>query len=51
VQTTGRKVNDVMTPEVRTVTEDAPLDEIVHLMERPRSNVCWWSATASSSAS
>ena len=34
VQTTGRKVNDVMTPEVRTVTEDAPLDEIVHLMER-----------------
>ena len=34
VQTTGRKVNDVMTVEVRTVTEDAPLDEIVHLMER-----------------
>jgi CBS domain-containing protein len=34
VQTTGRKVSDVMTPEVRTVTEDAPLDEIVHLMER-----------------
>jgi CBS domain-containing protein len=34
VQTTGRKVNDVMTLDVRTVTEDAPLDEIVHLMER-----------------
>src|SRR5262245_3729544 len=34
VQTTGRKVSDVMSPEVRTVTEDAPLDEIVHLMER-----------------
>src|SRR6516165_9043104 len=33
VQTAGRKVNDVMTAEVRTVTEDAPLDEIVHLME------------------
>src|SRR5205823_9736981 len=34
VQTTGRKVGDVMTPEVRTVTEDAPLDAVVHLMER-----------------
>src|SRR5215469_12511229 len=34
VQTAGRKINDVMTPQVRTVTEDAPLDEIVHLMER-----------------
>ena len=34
VQTTGRKVNDVMTPEVQTVTEEAPLDTIVHLMER-----------------
>src|SRR5262245_22298734 len=34
VQTTGRKVNDVMTPEVQTVTEEAPLDAIVHLMER-----------------
>jgi CBS domain len=34
VQTTGRKVNDVMTPEVRTVTEDTPLEEVVHLMER-----------------
>src|SRR5262249_18414619 len=34
VQTAGRKVSDVMTPQVRTVTEDAPLVEIVHLMER-----------------
>ena len=34
VQTSGRKVHDVMTAEVRTVTEDAPLEEIVHLMER-----------------
>jgi CBS domain-containing protein len=34
VQTAGRKVSDVMTSEVRTVAEDAPLDAIVHLMER-----------------
>lgn len=34
VQTAGRKVSDVMTPEVRTVTEDAPLDAVIHLMER-----------------
>src|SRR5262249_20570739 len=34
VQTSGRKVSDVMTPDVRTVTEDAPLEDIVHLMER-----------------
>jgi predicted transcriptional regulator len=38
VQTTGRKVEDVMTPEVRTVTEEAPLDQIVHLMERHQIN-------------
>jgi CBS domain-containing protein len=38
VQTTGRKVEDVMTPEVHTVTEDAPLDKIVHLMERHQIN-------------
>lgn len=30
----GRKVNEVMTPDPTTVTEDAPLDEIVKLMER-----------------
>jgi len=34
VQTSGRKVKDVMTSEVRTVTEDTPLEEVVHLMER-----------------
>ena len=34
VHATGRKVRDVMTYEVHTVTEDAPLDEIVQLMER-----------------
>ena len=38
VQTSGRKVHDVMTAEVRTVTEDAPLEEIVHLMERHQIN-------------
>src|SRR5215472_6191592 len=38
VQTSGRKVSNVMTPDVRTVTEDAPLEEIVHLMERHQIN-------------
>jgi CBS domain-containing protein len=38
VQTSGRKVGDVMTPDVRTVTEDAPLEDIVHLMERHQIN-------------
>jgi CBS domain-containing protein len=38
VQTSGHKVHDVMTAEVRTVTEDAPLEEIVHLMERHQIN-------------
>jgi CBS domain-containing protein len=32
----GRKVHEVMTKEVRTVTENAPLDGIVKLMERYR---------------
>jgi len=32
----GRKVAEVMTDELHTVTEDAPLDEIVRLMERHR---------------
>jgi CBS domain-containing protein len=36
--TSGRKVGDVMTAQVRTVTEDAPLEEIVHLMERHQIN-------------
>src|SRR5262245_605538 len=38
VQTSGRKVGDVMTAPVQTVTEDAPLEEIVHLMERHQIN-------------
>jgi len=32
----GRKVAEVMTPEPVTVTEDTPLDEVVHLMEARR---------------
>jgi CBS domain-containing protein len=32
----SRRVNEVMTPDVHTVTEDAPLEQIVHLMERHR---------------
>jgi CBS-domain-containing membrane protein len=32
----GRKVHEVMTREVHTVSDDAPLDEIVQLMERHR---------------
>ncbi len=32
----GRKVGEVMTPDVYTVTEDAPLEAVVHLMERRR---------------
>jgi CBS domain-containing protein len=32
----GRKVGEVMTEEVHTVTEDAPLEQAVHLMERNR---------------
>ena len=38
LQTAGRKVGDVMTADVRTVTEDSRLDEIVHLMERHQIN-------------
>jgi CBS-domain-containing membrane protein len=34
VHASGRKVRDVMSPNVHTVTDDASLDEIVHLMER-----------------
>jgi CBS domain-containing protein len=30
----GRKVQDVMTPDPLTITEDTPLDEIVRLMEK-----------------
>jgi CBS domain-containing protein len=36
VQTSGRKVNEVMTSDVHTVSEDAPLEKIVHAMERYR---------------
>ncbi len=36
VHATGRKVDEVMTAEVRTVTEDDPLEKVVHLMERYR---------------
>jgi CBS-domain-containing membrane protein len=34
VQFSGRKVSDVMTPDVRIVTLDAPLEDVVRLMER-----------------
>src|SRR6516165_12688953 len=34
VQFSGRKVRDVMTHDVRTVTFEAPLEEVVRLMER-----------------
>jgi len=36
VQTSGRKVHEVMTADVETVGEDAPLEKIVHMMERHR---------------
>ena len=36
VQATGRKVDEVMTPDVRTVSEDEQLEKVVHLMERYR---------------
>jgi CBS domain-containing protein len=32
----GRKVNDVMTPDPMTVTEQTPLDEVVRIMEKHR---------------
>jgi CBS domain-containing protein len=34
VRESGRKVGEIMTPDPRTVTEDATLEEIVELMER-----------------
>lgn len=34
VRLSGRKVRDVMSHEVQTVAPDAPLEEVVHLMER-----------------
>jgi CBS domain-containing protein len=36
VHTHARKVSELMTTEVQTVDEDAPLDQIVELMERHR---------------
>jgi CBS domain-containing protein len=33
VQAHGRKVGEIMTPAPRTISEQAPLDEIVHIME------------------
>jgi CBS domain-containing protein len=34
VHTHGRKIEEVMTPDPQTVSENAPLDEIVHTMEK-----------------
>jgi CBS domain-containing protein len=36
VRTHGRKVEEIMTPDVISVAGDAPLDEVVGLMERRR---------------
>src|ERR1700731_1297937 len=36
VHTSGRKVGEVMTPDVYTVAEDDALEKVVHLMERHR---------------
>lgn len=36
VHTSGRKVGEIMTEEVYTVSEDTPLEEVVRLMERRR---------------
>jgi CBS domain-containing protein len=35
-QASGRKIDEVMSQSVQTVTEDTPLDEIVNIMERHR---------------
>jgi CBS domain-containing protein len=36
VQSSGRKVGEIMTPEPKTITPETPLDEVVSLMERHR---------------
>ena len=36
VQSSGRKVSEIMTSEVQTITPETPLDEVVRLMERHR---------------
>jgi CBS domain-containing protein len=34
VQTHARKVDEIMTPDPRTIAEDTPLDEVVQIMEK-----------------
>jgi len=36
VQASGQKVSQVMTPEVKTITSDSPIEEVVRLMEHHR---------------
>jgi CBS-domain-containing membrane protein len=36
VQSSGRKVSEIMTSEVQTITPETPLDDVVRLMERHR---------------
>jgi len=36
VRASGRKVNEIMTPDPYTITEDTPLEQIVQLMEKHR---------------
>lgn len=36
VQSSGQKVEEIMTPELHTITPETPLDEVVDLMERHR---------------
>jgi CBS-domain-containing membrane protein len=36
VRTSGRTVREIMTPDVRTITEGTPVEDIVQLMERHR---------------
>lgn len=36
VRTAGRKVHEIMTPDVQTVSEDTPLPEVVNVMEQYR---------------
>jgi CBS domain-containing protein len=36
VQSSGQKVSEIMTPELKTITPETPLDEVVSLMERHR---------------
>ena len=36
IRSHGRKIQDIMTPDPVTVTEETPLDEVVHTMEQRR---------------